>query len=165
MTEPQLNEESFRNDLTRVVLQGVDVVSIQRIADLLNEFAPSFNERIYTHHERTYCESQAYPPQHYAARWAAKEAFLKALEVDNPNLPLRSVSIESRPSGPTLSLKPVASEALWQALPSEQNGPEEIRHSVSLSHDRQADCAFASVVVAEPVSHQPETDSKRQTKL
>ncbi len=45
------------------------------------ERTPRFSERIFTEHERAYCESKgAASAQSYAARFAAKEAFLKALK-------------------------------------------------------------------------------------
>lgn len=55
---------------------GIDLVSIQRMAEKLND--ESFVEKIFDARERTYCESCPRKEQHYAVRFAAKEAFLKA---------------------------------------------------------------------------------------
>lgn len=56
---------------------GVDLVKISRIEKAGNGH-PGFLERVFTEKEREYCERKKYPPQHYAARFASKEAILKA---------------------------------------------------------------------------------------
>ena len=57
---------------------GVDLIEIPRIARALPRF-PGFRERCFTEAERAYCDARPNPPQHYAARFAAKEAVGKAL--------------------------------------------------------------------------------------
>jgi holo-[acyl-carrier protein] synthase len=57
---------------------GLDLIEIERVARALARY-PSFRERCFTEAERTYCESRPNPPQHYAARFAGKEAVGKAL--------------------------------------------------------------------------------------
>jgi holo-[acyl-carrier protein] synthase len=57
---------------------GTDVIEISRIRRALERY-PGFRERCFTEAEREYCESRPNPPQHYAARFAAKEAVGKAL--------------------------------------------------------------------------------------
>ena len=57
---------------------GVDLIEIERIRRAL-ERHPSFRERCFTEAERAYCDSRPNPPQHYAARFAGKEAVGKAL--------------------------------------------------------------------------------------
>jgi len=58
---------------------GIDIVEVYRIRETLAR-TPRFCERVYTPLEREYCESKgAAAAQSYAARFAAKEAFLKAL--------------------------------------------------------------------------------------
>ena len=56
---------------------GIDLVKIGRIEKAGNSH-PGFLERVFTAREREYCERQKYPAQHYAARFASKEAVLKA---------------------------------------------------------------------------------------
>jgi holo-[acyl-carrier protein] synthase len=56
---------------------GVDLVKISRIERAGNGH-PGFLERVFTQKERDYCDRQKYPAQHYAARFASKEAVLKA---------------------------------------------------------------------------------------
>ena len=59
---------------------GVDIIEIERIKQSIEETDGRFCERVYTQKEIEYCESkktQKY--QHYAARFAAKEAAFKAI--------------------------------------------------------------------------------------
>ena len=57
---------------------GVDLIEIERVRRALERY-PSFRERCFTAAERSYCESRPNPAQHYAARFAGKEAVGKAL--------------------------------------------------------------------------------------
>jgi holo-[acyl-carrier protein] synthase len=57
---------------------GLDLIEIARIERALARY-PRFAERIFTDAEREYCDSRPNPPQHYAARFAGKEAVGKAL--------------------------------------------------------------------------------------
>jgi holo-[acyl-carrier protein] synthase len=57
---------------------GLDLIEIGRIARTLDRY-PSFRGRVFTDAERAYCDSRPNPPQHYAARFAGKEAVGKAL--------------------------------------------------------------------------------------
>ena len=57
---------------------GVDLVKIDRI-DKAGKNHEGFLERLFTDREREYCSRQKFPAQHYAARFAAKEAVLKAI--------------------------------------------------------------------------------------
>jgi holo-[acyl-carrier protein] synthase len=57
---------------------GLDLIEIARIERALARY-PRFIERVFTDAERAYCESRPNPPQHYAARFAGKEAVGKAL--------------------------------------------------------------------------------------
>jgi holo-[acyl-carrier protein] synthase len=59
---------------------GIDIIEVQRIRETIAR-TPRFTERVYTLAEREYCESQGKAAaQSFAARFAAKEAFLKALK-------------------------------------------------------------------------------------
>ena len=57
---------------------GVDLIEIARIRRALERY-PSFRARCFTEAEQAYCDSRPNPPQHYAARFAGKEAVGKAL--------------------------------------------------------------------------------------
>jgi holo-[acyl-carrier protein] synthase len=57
---------------------GVDLIEIERVARALERY-PTFRDRCFTEAERAYCDSRPNPAQHYAARFAGKEAVGKAL--------------------------------------------------------------------------------------
>ena len=86
---------------------GVDIIEIARIARAIERY-PSFRGRVFTEAEREYCESRPNPPQHYAARFAGKEAVGKALGC-GVNFTWVEVEIAGRPkpsatlSGSTLA--------------------------------------------------------------
>ena len=58
---------------------GTDIVLVARIEEALEKYGERFVRRIFTDEERRYCEAQKHKFQHYAARFAAKEAFSKAI--------------------------------------------------------------------------------------
>ena len=57
---------------------GVDLIEIERVRRALKRH-PGFRTRCFTEAERAYCDSRANPAQHYAARFAGKEAVGKAI--------------------------------------------------------------------------------------
>jgi holo-[acyl-carrier protein] synthase len=58
---------------------GVDLFSVTRVEDDLDRGEQGLRDTIYTPEEIAYCQSKRYPAQHFAARFAAKEAVFKAL--------------------------------------------------------------------------------------
>ncbi len=61
---------------------GIDIVRVKRITKLISEKQKSFTAKLFTQKEIDYCEEGTnikISAQHYAGRFAAKEAFLKAL--------------------------------------------------------------------------------------
>lgn len=59
---------------------GIDIIEISRIKESIEQTNGKFLERVYTKSEIEYCESKNNVKyQHYAARFAAKEAFFKAI--------------------------------------------------------------------------------------
>jgi holo-[acyl-carrier protein] synthase len=58
---------------------GVDIVRIGRMRDVIARWDERFLRRVFTPGEIAYCRSRRDPVQHFAARFAAKEAGLKAL--------------------------------------------------------------------------------------
>jgi holo-[acyl-carrier protein] synthase len=60
------------------VTVGVDLIEIERVRRALERY-PNFRERCFTEEERRYCDSRPNPAQHYAARFAGKEAVGKAI--------------------------------------------------------------------------------------
>jgi holo-[acyl-carrier protein] synthase len=58
---------------------GIDIIEVSRIQKEISKEDGGFKTKVFTQGEITYCESQATKAQNYAARFAAKEAFFKAL--------------------------------------------------------------------------------------
>ncbi len=76
---------------------GVDLIEIERVRRALGRY-PGFKARCFTEAEREYCDSRPNPPQHYAARFAGKEAVGKALGFGvAANFAWREVEIRGRP--------------------------------------------------------------------
>jgi len=63
-----------------IISIGIDIIEVARIREVL-ERTPRFIERVFTPSERAYCDSRGVvAAQHYAARFAAKEAAFKAFQ-------------------------------------------------------------------------------------
>jgi holo-[acyl-carrier protein] synthase len=62
-----------------IVGTGIDIAEVPRIRQSIDRFGERFLNRIYTVGERRYCDSKANRVERYAARFAAKEAAMKAL--------------------------------------------------------------------------------------
>jgi holo-[acyl-carrier protein] synthase len=63
-----------------IISTGIDIVEVYRIAETMTR-TPRFRERVFTPVERKYCDAkEAAAAQSYAGRFAAKEAFLKAIK-------------------------------------------------------------------------------------
>ena len=60
---------------------GVDIVGVERMRGVLARRGDRFVRRVFSDQEAQYCRSCAHPAQRFAARFAAKEAVLKALGV------------------------------------------------------------------------------------
>ena len=58
---------------------GIDIVEVNRIDDIIKRWGTAFIRRVYSQGEIDYCTSKVRASMHFAARFAAKEAFLKCL--------------------------------------------------------------------------------------
>jgi len=58
---------------------GVDLIEVKRIKEAVVRFGERFLGRVFTPEERAYCLKKPDPYPSLAARWAAKEAFMKAV--------------------------------------------------------------------------------------
>ena len=83
-----------------IVSIGIDIIEVARIREVLLR-TPRFTERVFTRAEREYCDSRgAVSAQHYAARFAAKEAALKALQTGwRGGISWQDIEIAARESG------------------------------------------------------------------
>ena len=79
---------------------GIDIIEVARIREVLLR-TPRFAERVFTHAERDYCDSRGVvSAQHYAARFAAKEAALKALQTGwRGGISWQDVEVASKENG------------------------------------------------------------------
>ena len=114
-------------------------MAVGRIAALINDSGRTFLTRWFTAREIDYCLGKAVPSRHFAARFAAKEAVIKALPVawDGP-LPWRSIEITNDPRGAaSVSLSGAVLDAATRA------GVGEI--AVSLAHCDEYATAIAFV--------------------
>ena len=83
-----------------IVSIGIDIIEVARIREVLLR-TPRFADRVFTAAERAYCDSRgAVAAQHYAARFAAKEAALKALQTGwSGGISWQDVEVAAKNSG------------------------------------------------------------------
>ena len=106
---------------------GIDLIEIERVERAL-ERRPRLAERLFTPAELAYARDRARPGRHLAARFAAKEAVIKAL---GRGVPLTDIEVVSG-EPPRLRLHGLAAEAA---------GDNEI--AISLTHSRESAAAIA----------------------
>ena len=82
----------------RIAGVGVDLCEVDRMRKVL-ERTPSFGNRVFTDAEREYCERRRHPFERYAARFAAKEAVMKAMGVGIGSCPMRAIEVVAASSG------------------------------------------------------------------
>jgi len=118
---------------------GVDLAEVPRIQAAIERYGPRFIERIYTSLEIAYVDRKANRFERYAARFAAKEAGMKALGTGwKRGITWRDFEVANLPSGrPTLRFYGVASQV------AQQLGVRQI--SLSLTHT--AELAMAHVIL------------------
>src|SRR6266566_3118953 len=68
-----------RSDLMEIVGIGTDIVECLRIGRMIEQHGEVFLTRVYTEREIRFCQARRRATEHFAARWAAKEAILRAL--------------------------------------------------------------------------------------
>ncbi len=110
---------------------GIDLIEVKRIQELIEDYGDTFLNRVFTDKEIQYCEKKGMAKyQHYAARFAAKEAVYKAISKDSKQ-PIEWKKIE------------VINEENGRPKICETNFPE-YTIDISLSHIKE--CAMASVI-------------------
>jgi holo-[acyl-carrier protein] synthase len=119
---------------------GTDITECLRIAQMIERHGELFITRVYTPQEIQYCQSRKQATQHFAGRWAAKEAVLKAVGTGwRRGISWRDVEIRNQLGG-----KPVV--ALFGGLRdvAEELGIGQIL--ISISHCRSHATAYALAV-------------------
>jgi holo-[acyl-carrier protein] synthase len=122
-----------------IVGTGIDIVEVPRIAESIARFGDRFVHRVFTEDEIRYCESKANRVERYAARFAAKEAGMKAIGTGwNHGVRFRDVEVSREPGGrPKLMFHGKAAEFSAKLGAS--------RVSLSLSHTARQ--AIAQVIL------------------
>jgi len=95
-----------------IVGTGIDITEVPRIAEVIERHGVRFLRRIFTEGEIEYCDSKANRMERYAARFAAKEAAMKALGTGwNRGVRWRDVEVCREPGGrPTIQFHGKAAE-------------------------------------------------------
>ncbi|GIX05454.1 MAG: holo-[acyl-carrier-protein] synthase [Planctomycetaceae bacterium] len=79
---------------------GIDIVEVERIRQVIARHGEHFLERIYTADEICYCGEKRESAQHFAGRWAAKEAVMKVLGTGFVRgIGFRDIEVKVKPSG------------------------------------------------------------------
>jgi len=95
-----------------IVGTGIDIAEVPRIREAIERHGQRFLNRIFTEGEIQYCESKANRVERYAARFAAKEAGMKAIGTGwNHGVRWRDIEVARKPGGrPSLVLHGKAAE-------------------------------------------------------
>jgi holo-[acyl-carrier protein] synthase len=117
---------------------GIDLIEIARVRRALERHGDGFRARCFTESERAYCDSKPNPAQHYAGRFAAKEAVGKALG-SGVYFTWREIEIRGRP-------KPGVHLSGRTAQFAQRVGAGQIE--LSMTHSLELAAAVAVVVAA-----------------
>ena len=119
-----------------IVGTGIDIAEVPRIGAAIERFGDRFLRRIFTAGEISYCDSKANRIERYAARFAAKEAALKAIGTGwKHGVAWTEVEVRREPGGrPTIAFSGRAGEFAAKL------GVK--RASLSLSHTKDQAVAF-----------------------
>jgi len=119
---------------------GTDIIECLRIAQMIERHGELFINRVYTDHEIAYCRARKAATQHFAGRWAAKEAVLKALGTGwRRGISWRDIEVRNQPSGqPVIALRGGARDVI------EATGIQQML--ISISHCRSHATAYALAV-------------------
>ena len=128
-----------------VVGIGTDITRIARIENMLISHGDRFLNKVFTASEIAYCKKMANPAIHFAGRWAAKEAFYKALPASlQPRSTWKSVQIVAR-NGSRKPVIDVIDPALEKALFDKGIGSIHL----SISHEQAGYCIAFVIVEGE----------------
>lgn len=117
---------------------GVDIVEIERIRRILQR-TPRFRERVFSEDERAYCDAKAAPEVHYATRFAAKEAVLKALGTGfSRGIGPRDIEVKRTSKGRPYAVLHGRARQIADDL-----GVNELPISLSFTHAEAVACAMA----------------------
>lgn len=108
-----------------IVGTGTEIVECVRIARMIETHGEQFLERVYTSGEIEYCLRTVNANQHFAKRWAAKEATMKAMRCRNQGVRWNEIEVvTNHTDGPRIVLGGAA--AIW----ADQTGIEKLHVSL-----------------------------------
>ncbi|MGN0301863.1 MAG: holo-ACP synthase [Anaerotardibacter sp.] len=137
-------QEIKKFSLENSVSLGVDIVEIERMKKVLNR-SKSFAEKVFSEEERAYCEKTSSPAIHYAARFAAKEAVLKALGTGfSEGVGVKDVEVRLNSKGRPCAVLHGVAKTIAQ-----EQGVRDI--PLSLSHTHTEAVAIAMAITAEVI--------------
>lgn len=130
--------DAFGGAVEGAVGLGVDIVEIERMRRILAR-TPSFARKVFSCEECCYCDATAAPAVHYATRFAAKEAVLKALGTGfSRGIGVRDVEVRRTAKG-----RPYAVLTGRAADVARELGVRELPLSLSYTHTDAVACAMA----------------------
>ncbi len=113
-----------------IVGLGTDIVEIVRIGEMIERHGELFLQRVYTEDEIRYCQRHKQALQHYAGRWAAKEAVMKTFGTGfTKGVGWKDIQVVSLKSG-----QPIVELSGGAARVAEKQGIDEVL--ITLSHCR-----------------------------
>lgn len=131
-------DESISLESTHSI--GVDIVEIERMRTILTR-TPRFKTRVFSEAEQAYCDKKARPECHYATRFAAKEAVLKALGTGfSEGIGVRDIEVVLNAKG-----KPQVKLYNHAAKKAHELEIKDIPISLSYTQDDAVACALALV--------------------
>ena len=123
------------------VSQGIDITSVRRMQEAIERRGSAFIKRIFTPEEQAYCETKRMKYEHYAARFAAKEAAMKAFEIRRENrYRFREIEVRRAPTGkPFIHLSEISRKRFGV--------PKKCQIELSMAHEREFAVATVLMIV------------------
>jgi len=115
--------------INMIVGSGIDIIEVKRVKDAIKKWKDGFLKRVFTEEELAYAKNRRFPYEHLAARFAAKEAVIKAFS--DQKIDFKDIKIINNENG-----KPICE------LKTKRNG---IQITISISHTK--DYAVASAII------------------
>lgn len=138
----------------RILGIGTDIVECVRIGRMIEQHGELFLHRVFTDREIHYCQARKFAIEHFAGRWAAKEAILKALGtgwsrgIAGTDLEVRTDSA----GAPRVHVRGAARDAAVA------RGVADVL--VSIAHCRTYATAYAMALAREPGEPEPPGESE-----
>ncbi len=124
-----------------MIRQGIDITDVRRMQQAIERHGKRFIRRIFTPAEASYCETKRMKYEHYAARFAAKEAAMKAFEIRRENrYRFKEIEVRRLPTGkPFIYLSEISRRRFGVS--------KNCQIELSMAHEREF--AVATVIVIE----------------